>query len=37
MHYRKSCFLRYHSAKLDARIRNEAVTLPDKQTEQKQP
>lgn len=26
----------YHSAELDAQIRNEIVTLPDKQTEQRQ-
>lgn len=28
--------LLYHSAKPDTRIRNEAVTLPGKQTEQEQ-
>lgn len=32
---RKSCFLLYHSAELDAHIRNEIVPLPDKQTEQR--
>lgn len=32
MQYRKSGFLLYHSAKLDARIRIETVTLPDKQS-----